>query len=161
MVVEPPSFILPLGTNGFFPSFGRESASYVIPCGDILIILDAGSGLFRLAEPQGQTLLKQSSQIHLYLSHYHLDHTFGFYGAFNLFKDKNVTVFGMENKKVFSELPSLNYFPIDYEKEFSHFRWKKLGPGNHTEEELESQAELARSVFPRTQIAKDLSPLEI
>ncbi len=121
--------ILPLGTNGFFPSFNRQTACYAIPHGDTLIILDAGSGLFRLAEEGGKALLTNVKNIHLFLSHYHLDHTFGFYAAFNLLKEKNVTVFGMEKKKVFSELPSLGYFPIQYEKEHGHIQWIKLKEG--------------------------------
>src|SRR3989344_4405343 len=99
--------IIPLGTNGFFPSFDRQTACYVIAYGKILIILDAGSGLFRFAESVGIDILKNVKEIHLYLSHYHLDHTFGFYAAFKLFKNKKVTVFGSCEKQVFSEFVKL------------------------------------------------------
>src|SRR3989338_4937318 len=96
--------IIPLGTNGFFPSFNRQTACYAIPHGKTLIVLDAGSGLFRFAEPEGQKLLQSVTDIHLYLSHYHLDHTFGFYAAFKLFAGKTIQVFAKTDKKVFSEL---------------------------------------------------------
>lgn len=124
--------IIPLGTNGFFPSFGRQIACYVIPLKNKLIILDAGSGLFRLAEPIGKKLLSNVSDIHLFLSHYHLDHTFGFYAAFKIFKNKKVTVYAQETKQVFRELVTLKYFPVDYIKEHNNFNWKSLKIGENT-----------------------------
>lgn len=123
--------ILSLGTNGFFPSFGRETACYAIPLKKTLIILDAGSGFFRLAD-KAQKLLENSKEVHIFLSHYHLDHTFGFYAAFELLKEKKVTVFGPSERKVFSELPSLFYFPIDYSLKHKNFYWQKLTGGTHT-----------------------------
>lgn len=124
--------VIPFGTNGFFPSFGRQTACYAIPLGNTLIILDAGSGLFRFAEPIGQNLLKEASEIHLYLSHYHLDHTFGFYAATKFFQEKKVTVFGEKTKEVFSEFPNLQYFPVDYQKHHANFSWLKLKEGKNS-----------------------------
>jgi ribonuclease BN (tRNA processing enzyme) len=123
--------IIPLGTNGFFPSFGRQTACYAIPYGDILIILDAGSGFFRLVEPIGQKLLKNTKEVHLFLSHYHLDHTFGFYGAFELLKGKKVKVFAQSKRLVFSEFVILNHFPIDYSKMHKNFSWHILDQGQN------------------------------
>lgn len=122
--------VIPLGTNGFFPSFGRQTACYAIPYDKILIVLDAGSGLFRFAEPAGQKLLKEAEEIHLFLSHYHLDHAFGFYAAFKLFEGKKVTVFAPTDRKVFSDL-AREYFPIDYEKKHNNFMWQKLKTGEN------------------------------
>lgn len=122
--------IIPLGTNGFFPSFGRQTACYAISLAEKLIILDGGSGLFRLAEPAGKRLLDGTYEVHLFLSHYHFDHTFGFYAAFRLLEDKKVTVFAPTNKKVFSDLVK-DYFPIDYEKKHQNFSWQKLMIGEN------------------------------
>lgn len=122
--------ILPLGTNGFFPTFNRQTACYAISLPETLIILDSGSGLFRLAEPKGRRLLEKSENIHLYLSHYHLDHTFGFYSAFRLLKDKKVTVFAETERKVFADLAK-EYFPIDFDREYANFRWQKLNIGEN------------------------------
>ena len=121
--------IIPLGTNGFFSTYGRQTACYAIPLDKTLIILDAGSGLFRLAEPIGQELLKDAKEIHLYLSHYHLDHTFGFYAAFKLLKGKKVTVFACGGRQVFSEFIELEYFPINYSEKHKNFRWKVIDEG--------------------------------
>ncbi|OGF99719.1 hypothetical protein A2Y99_01985 [Candidatus Gottesmanbacteria bacterium RBG_13_37_7] len=122
--------IIPLGTNGFFASFGRQTACYAIPYGNILILLDAGSGLFRLVEKEGRKLLHNAKEVHIFLSHYHLDHVFGFYAAFEILKKKKVTVFSYEGRKIFSELCSLNHFPIDYQKKHKNFSWKAIGEGS-------------------------------
>jgi ribonuclease BN (tRNA processing enzyme) len=123
--------IIPFGTNGFFPSFNRQTACFVIPHGKILIILDAGSGLFRFSEPIGKKLLEKAEEIHLYLSHYHLDHTFGFYAAFKLFKDKKVFVYARQEKQIFWEFVKLKHFPVDYQKVHQNFVWKILKTGNN------------------------------
>lgn len=123
--------ILPLGTNGFFPSFGRQTMCFAVPFGDTLILLDAGTGLFRLVEPEGKKLLENVSRVHIFLSHDHLDHTFGFYGAWKLLKDKKVTVFGEGNEGVFSEL-TRKYFPIRYQREHGNFQWKNISLGQNS-----------------------------
>lgn len=122
--------LIPLGTNGFFPTFGRQTACYAVPMGATLMILDAGSGLFRLAEIEGSKLLTGVSDIHLFLSHYHLDHTFGFYAAFKLLQGKKVTVFAETERKVFADLAK-EYFPADFDKEYANFGWKKLEVGEN------------------------------
>ncbi len=121
--------IIPLGTNGFLSSFNRQTACFAIPFGKILIILDAGSGLFRLAEPEGKKLLDGVKEVHLFLSHYHLDHVIGFYGAFQLLKDKKMTVFAESGRQVFWEFVKLKYFPVDYTKAHRDFTWKALQEG--------------------------------
>jgi ribonuclease BN (tRNA processing enzyme) len=124
--------IHPFGTNGFFESFGRQTACYVIPRDKKLIILDAGSGLFRFAEPFGKDLLKNADSVDILLSHYHLDHTFGFYAAFNLLNDKKVTVYGMKKKKVFESLTHDDYFPVNYDEQHKNWRWDELKIGETT-----------------------------
>lgn len=121
--------VIPLGTNGFFPSFNRQTACYAIPYGEILIILDAGSGLFRLAEERGLRLLRNVKEIHLYLSHYHLDHTFGFYAAFKLFAGIKTAVYGSHSRQVFSEFVKLKHFPVDFAKMHKNFEWKTVNEG--------------------------------
>lgn len=123
--------VLPLGTNGFFASFNRETACFAIPHEKTLIILDAGSGLFRLAQPEEKKLLSEASEVHLFLSHYHLDHTFGFYGAFHIFRNKKVTVCAPTDRHVFSDLAK-EYFPVEYENVHQNFSWHILKEGENT-----------------------------
>lgn len=58
-----------LGTTGYHPSETRHTSCYFLPSDGI--VLDAGSGLFRL------TPLIQTERIDILLSHAHLDHIIG------------------------------------------------------------------------------------
>jgi ribonuclease BN (tRNA processing enzyme) len=58
-----------LGTGGYFANSRRHTACVLLPeCG---IVFDGGSGLFRIA---GRC---QTRQLHVFLSHAHLDHVMG------------------------------------------------------------------------------------
>ncbi len=58
-----------LGTAGYHPSATRHTSCYFIP--EASLMLDAGSGLFRLEK------LIDQEEISILLSHCHLDHVFG------------------------------------------------------------------------------------
>lgn len=121
--------LIPFGTNGFFSSFGRETMCFAVPLGKTLIVLDAGSGMFRFAEPVGRKLLEGTNEIHLFLSHYHLDHTFGLYAAFRFFEGKRVKVFAPEGDQEFSEFISTADFPEKHVKKYPNFSWVMLKDG--------------------------------
>ena len=58
-----------LGTAGYHPNAARQTSCYFLPdCG---IVLDAGSGMFRLAP------LLKTKTLDILLSHAHLDHVIG------------------------------------------------------------------------------------
>jgi ribonuclease BN (tRNA processing enzyme) len=64
-----------LGTGGWLPTDGRETACIALRDGADLLLLDAGTGLRRLAtEP---SLLEGVERLHVALTHFHLDHTYG------------------------------------------------------------------------------------
>ncbi len=71
---------MPLGLNGFFPGQGRETACHLVlprgPGGPALL-LDAGTGVARLAEPGVRELTRGAAEVHVFLSHFHLDHVVG------------------------------------------------------------------------------------
>jgi len=69
--------LIPLGTNGYFPSFGRQTMSILVLNGETALLLDAGTGVGRLIEPRIRELLKEVSRLDIILSHYHLDHLIG------------------------------------------------------------------------------------
>jgi ribonuclease BN (tRNA processing enzyme) len=70
--------IIALGTNGFIPTFNRHTMSYlIIDNSDEVIILDAGTGISRLFEPQISEIIKSKKRLNIFLSHYHLDHIIG------------------------------------------------------------------------------------
>jgi len=69
--------IIPLGINGFFPSFGRHTMSVLVLTGGEAFLLDAGTGVARLQEPKIADLLRPHRFLNIILSHYHLDHIVG------------------------------------------------------------------------------------
>ncbi len=58
-----------LGTGGFLPTDAAQTACYFLP--EVGLMLDAGHGLYRLAEHL------QTRELDIYLSHAHADHTSG------------------------------------------------------------------------------------
>ena len=58
-----------LGSGGYFPNDHRHTSCYYVP--DWAIVLDAGTGLFRLGK------FALPDRIDILLSHVHLDHVFG------------------------------------------------------------------------------------
>ena len=66
-----------LGTQGWIPTPERETTCVAIDDGPLLLIFDAGTGLGRLLRPPASELLAGAREIHLFLTHYHLDHVCG------------------------------------------------------------------------------------
>lgn len=69
--------ITPLGTNGYFPSHGRQTMSFLLAMENRVILLDAGSGVGRLIAEEQAAKLAGVDSIDVILSHYHLDHIVG------------------------------------------------------------------------------------
>jgi len=79
--------LVPLGINGYLPINGRHSSCFLVLFDDAAFLLDAGTGAARLHEPAIQDMLKGYRELHLVLSHYHVDHTVGLYYAFTAFRE--------------------------------------------------------------------------
>lgn len=69
--------IIPLGTKGYIPTFGRHTMSFLIFDNESLFLIDAGTGLSRLNEPQIMNIINRYEKVNIILSHYHLDHITG------------------------------------------------------------------------------------
>lgn len=69
--------LIPLGTNGFFPSHGRQTMAFLVVVDSAAILLDAGTGVARLAEERIRRHLDGHDVLHVFLSHFHLDHVVG------------------------------------------------------------------------------------
>lgn len=64
-----------LGSGGWFPAQGRHTACAVLRAGENAILIDAGTGVGRLAErPE---LLAGVQKLDIVLTHFHLDHICG------------------------------------------------------------------------------------
>lgn len=72
-----PVRLIPLGTNGFYPSHGRQTMSFLVLANGGALLLDAGSGVCRLGEERIAALLEPVDRLEIVLSHYHLDHVIG------------------------------------------------------------------------------------
>jgi ribonuclease BN (tRNA processing enzyme) len=66
-----------LGTMGWMPSDQRETTCFACRDGESLLLFDAGTGLRRLLQPEHATLLDGAHTVHLFLTHFHLDHVCG------------------------------------------------------------------------------------
>ncbi len=66
-----------LGTMGWMPGDRRETTCTACRDGEDLLVFDAGTGLRRLLAPRHASLVDGVARMHLFLSHYHLDHTCG------------------------------------------------------------------------------------
>lgn len=70
--------IIALGTNGFIPTFNRHTMSYLLlDDSDEVIVLDGGTGISRMFEPQISKIIESKKRLNIFLSHYHLDHITG------------------------------------------------------------------------------------
>ncbi len=78
--------LVPLGVNGYLPIGGRHSSCYLVLLEDAAFLLDAGTGAARLHEPEIRKLTEPYSELHVLLSHYHVDHTAGLYYAFTAWR---------------------------------------------------------------------------
>ncbi len=66
-----------LGTQGWVPTAARETTCFAVEDGDQLLLFDAGTGLGRLVGPPWRSLVERCRRVHLFLSHFHLDHVCG------------------------------------------------------------------------------------
>ena len=66
-----------LGTQGWIPTGARETTCFAVEDGDRLLVFDAGTGLRRFIAPPWRSLVERCAEVHLFLTHYHLDHVCG------------------------------------------------------------------------------------
>jgi ribonuclease BN (tRNA processing enzyme) len=85
--------LIPLGTNGFIPTYGRQTMSFLLLTSDEAILFDAGTGVARLPEPEVARLLEPYERLSVILSHYHLDHTVGLSYLPGIWTEKPVSLY--------------------------------------------------------------------
>lgn len=71
------TFFSLLGTGGWIPTPRRETTCAILSRPEALFIFDAGTGLARLLEDRFRGELAPERELHMFLSHYHLDHIAG------------------------------------------------------------------------------------
>lgn len=88
-----PLRLLPLGTNGYFPANGRQTMSYLLTTPGAALLLDAGTGLGRLVEPEIRKHVESLERLDILLTHYHLDHVVGLSFLPGLWTGRAVRIF--------------------------------------------------------------------
>lgn len=68
-----------LGSGGWIPTARRETTCAMLSFPDALFLFDAGTGISRLLEVRFRGELEGERPVHLFLSHYHLDHIIGLF----------------------------------------------------------------------------------
>jgi ribonuclease BN (tRNA processing enzyme) len=81
-----------LGSAGWVPTGNRHTSCYAIKSRDELLVLDAGTGITRLVT--STSLLDGTNDVHILLSHFHLDHTIGLTYLTALAKRVRVRIWG-------------------------------------------------------------------
>lgn len=126
-------YVTLLGTSGWMPSERRETTCFASRAGEALFIFDAGTGLRRLGDPHHAALLSDVHDIHLFLTHYHLDHVCGLAYLPGVLPGHRITIHapaadlsGIEPEAALSGLLRRPYNPHDWD-ELTHLQIEPIG----------------------------------
>jgi len=102
--------IIFLGTNGWFETATGNTLCVLIKTSQCDIVLDAGSGFFRLDK-----YIDGTKPVYLLLSHFHMDHISGLHGLSKISCGKGLTIIGQEGtRKVINTLVNRPFtVPLD------------------------------------------------
>ncbi len=114
--------VIPLGINGFFPSFGRHTMSVLVLTENEAFLLDAGTGVARLQQPQIADLVRPCRLLNVILSHYHLDHIVGLPYLSSVWKQGTVRIYApgrpfveADPVQILKRFIAPPYFPVSLE----------------------------------------------
>lgn len=85
---------MPLGTNGYIPSGGRHTMSFLVLGPEHALLLDAGTGVARFLEPGVRELLRPYPRLDVLLTHYHLDHVVGLVYLIGAWRNRPLRIWG-------------------------------------------------------------------
>jgi len=83
-----------LGTNGWYDTNTGNTICTLIETEDCFIILDAGSGFYKLDK-----YIKNDKPIYLFLSHFHLDHIIGLHTKNKFDFKQGIKIYGQKGTK--------------------------------------------------------------
>jgi ribonuclease BN (tRNA processing enzyme) len=89
-----------LGTNGWYSSPTGDTPCILIDSADKYVVFDAGNGFYKLDQ-----YIKSGKPIHLFISHFHLDHTSGLHTLAKFYFKQGIDVYvGTGRSKDFQTL---------------------------------------------------------
>lgn len=126
------------GVRGTIPVSGKDKNKYGghTPCASFhtsegeVIIIDAGTGLKRLGDKLLGEKGKEALNLHIFLTHFHLDHIMGIPFFAPLYSSSTVLTFYApsspeETEKYLSGIMARKFFPVDFIKTPSKKTFKK------------------------------------
>jgi ribonuclease BN (tRNA processing enzyme) len=126
-----------LGTLGWMPRGARETTCFAVREGSSLLLFDAGTGLRRLLDPEHAGLLEDAGEIHLFLSHYHLDHVCGLAYLSGVLPGRDIVIHppgeeltGVDPHAAVAELVRRPYNPVDL-ADMRNVRVQPTAPGDN------------------------------
>ncbi|VVC04761.1 Ribonuclease Z [Candidatus Burarchaeum australiense] len=103
--------ILFLGTRGWYPKYG-QTPCVLVRTDKVDLIFDAGTGAAMLKDK-----IRLDRSTHIFLSHFHLDHTVGLCFLLGVFRGKKLKIWGQQGvENIVKGLLSPPYFPVPVEK---------------------------------------------
>jgi len=115
-----------LGTNGWYATRDGNTVCAAIDAPQACVVLDAGDGIRHLDK-----IVKGNKPVHLYLSHFHLDHTAGLHILPKFHFKGGLTIFGQPGaKKILSGLVKHPY-TAEFEEVRTKIAVKELRAGAH------------------------------
>jgi ribonuclease BN (tRNA processing enzyme) len=126
-----------LGTQGWIPTALRQTTSLALQYGQALLLFDAGTGLSRLLKPPLAAAVRDAGELHLFLTHYHLDHTCGLAYLTGITGGRRLTVHvpassvnGVEPAAGVPALIRPPFHPVSWE-DHADYRLDVLDEGEH------------------------------
>ncbi len=118
--------IIFLGTNGWYDTKTGDTVSVLIDTKKYSIILDAGNGIYKL-----EKYIDWEKPAFLFLSHLHLDHTFGFHILAKLKFKKGLQIFTQKGTKKLLKLLINQPFTMPIKDLPFKVKIKELSAGTH------------------------------
>ncbi|MEW5900477.1 MAG: MBL fold metallo-hydrolase [Acidobacteriota bacterium] len=130
------------GVRGTVPVSGKDRLKYGghTPCavlksssGDAVIV-DAGTGIKKLGEKWMAEAPRGKLRLHLFLTHFHLDHIIGLPFFAPLYSSRVLLTFyspvsPVEAERYLGGLMRGRYFPVDFRQTVADKKWRKLEEG--------------------------------
>jgi ribonuclease BN (tRNA processing enzyme)/CheY-like chemotaxis protein len=116
-------------SGGDYIKFGGNTSCLEVRYGKDVVLIDAGTGIRSLGE---HLVDEDDSNLHLFMSHTHLDHVVGFPFFLPLYMDKTkLNIYSpigyeKETKELFTDLLAYSFFPVRLDQMHAHVKFNNL-----------------------------------